>query len=99
MKTSKQSSLRVQGNALGFEIRYERSFVLDLKALDAESSQRIQKFVFEEFNQLTQLQELPNFRQLGTSKIFYRFTCDRYLIGLEITGQIIKFLRVLPLPA
>jgi len=60
--------------------------------------QRIRQFVFDEFPKISQLQELKEFRQIGSSEIFYRFTLDRYLVGVEVTGQILKFLRVLPKP-
>jgi len=60
--------------------------------------QDVKQFVFEEFHQLSQLQELPGFRQMDSSGIFYRFTFDRYLISLEVTGQLVKFLRVMPIP-
>lgn len=82
----------------GLEIRYERGFLRDLKQLDPALACQLQKFVFEDFCQFNQLQELPEFRQLGSSGIFYRFTLDQHLISLEITGQIVKFLRVLPKP-
>lgn len=82
----------------GLEVRYERSFLLDLKNLEPAARQQIQQFVFEDFSSSHQLQTLPAFRPLGSSEIFYRFTIDRYLISLEITGQIVKFLRLLPKP-
>jgi mRNA-degrading endonuclease RelE of RelBE toxin-antitoxin system len=80
------------------EVRYERSFLLDLKHLEPAIRQRLQKFVFEEFYHLNQLQDLPEFHQIRSSEIFYRFSLDHYLLSLEVTGQIIKFLRVLPKP-
>jgi hypothetical protein len=82
----------------GREIRYERAFLRDLKHLEPTAACHLKKFVFEDFYQINQLQELPEFRQLGSSGIFYRFTLDQYLISLEITGQIVKFLRLLPKP-
>jgi hypothetical protein len=83
---------------MGLEVRYERSFLIDLKNLDQASRQPIQIFVFEDFFKLHQLQDLPEFRQLGSSGIFYRFTLENCLVSLEIMGQIVKFLRVLPKP-
>lgn len=83
----------------GMEVRYERSFLLDLKHLDSASFHIIRQFVFEEFPKISNLQELPAFRQMGSSGIFYRFTLDRYFISLEVTGQIVKFLRVMPVPS
>ncbi len=89
---------RTMQNAKGLEVRYARSFLLDLKKLEPIARQRIQQFVFEDFSSVHQLQSLPAFRSLGSSAIFYRFTIDRYFISLEITGQIVKFLRLLPKP-
>jgi hypothetical protein len=80
------------------EVRYDRAFLIDLKSLETASSQRVQQFVFEEFFRTGQLQELTEFQPLCTSEIFYRFTIDAYFISIEITGQIIKFLRILPKP-
>ncbi|MHC5726746.1 MAG: cytotoxic translational repressor of toxin-antitoxin stability system, partial [Nostoc sp.] len=37
-------------------------------------------------------------RQLDGEGIFHRFTLDNYLIGIEIRGEIVKFLRVIPMP-
>jgi len=80
------------------EVRYARSFLLDLKDLESAAYQRIRKFVFEDLSQLNQLHDLPELRQMGSSEIFYRFTYDGYLISIEVAGEIIKFLRVLPKP-
>jgi hypothetical protein len=80
------------------EVRYERAFLLDLRSLETSTGQRVQQFVFNDFFQAARLQDLPDLRRLGTSDIFYRFTLDNYLVSLEITGQIIKFLRILPKP-
>lgn len=83
---------------MSLEVRYARSFVEDLKALEPVAYQRVYDFVFIKFSYINYLQELPELRQLGTSAIFYRFTIDNYIIGLEVTGQIIKFIRILPKP-
>jgi mRNA-degrading endonuclease RelE of RelBE toxin-antitoxin system len=85
-------------NSKALEVRYARSFLLDLKKLEASDRQRIQQFVFEDFSSVHQLKLLPAFRSLGSSAIFYRFTIDRHLVSLEITGQLVKFLRLLPTP-
>lgn len=83
---------------LKLEIRYERSFLLDLKDLDPTVYRRVHQFVFVEFLQLTQLHDLPELRQMGSRAIFYRFTLDHHFVAIEVTGQIIKFLRILPKP-
>lgn len=80
------------------EVRYERSFLLDLKDLEPAVYQRVYQFVFGEFLQLSQLHNLLEFRQMGQRTIFYRFTLDNYLVAIEMTGQIIKFVRILPKP-
>ncbi len=79
-------------------MRYTRSFIEDMKALEPLAYQRVYDFVFIKFSQINYLQELPELRKLGTSAIFYRFTLDNYMIGIEVTGQIIKFIRILPKP-
>lgn len=78
------------------EVRYARSFLQDLKSLEPAAYQRIHEFVLIKFTQIQNLSELPELRPLGSSAIFYRFTLENYMIGIEITGQIVKFLRILP---
>ncbi len=80
------------------EIRYDRIFLLDLRNLETSSFHRLQQFVFNDFFQIGQLQELPDFQPLDSSEILYRFTIENCLICIEVTGQIIKFLRVIPKP-
>ncbi|UBF27416.1 cytotoxic translational repressor of toxin-antitoxin stability system [Kovacikia minuta CCNUW1] len=81
---------------MGLEVRYERSFLVDLKRLEQAARKPVQTFVFEDFFTLNQLHDLPEFRPLGSSGILYRFSFENCLISLEIMGQIVKFLRVLP---
>lgn len=82
------------------EVRYERSFITDLKLVSTRDVRdRIRQFVFSDFFETRHLQYLPDFRPMGTSQIFYRFTLEEHLICIEVTGQIIKFVRVLPKPA
>ena len=82
------------------EVRYERSFITDLKLISTRDVRdRIRQFVFSDFFETKHLQYLPDFRPMGTSQIFYRFTLEEHLICIEVTGQIIKFVRALPKPA
>lgn len=81
------------------EVRYERSFITDLKLISTSRVRdRIRKFVFSDFFETKHLQYLPDFRPMGATQIFYRFTLEEHLICIEVTGQIIKFVRVLPKP-
>lgn len=81
------------------EVRYERSFITDLKLISTSKVRdRIRKFVFSDFFETKHLQYLPDFRPMGATQIFYRFTLEEHLICIEVTGQIIKFVRVLPKP-
>ena len=80
------------------EVRYARSFLRDLRNLEYASRERIYDFVFEEFMRINTVQDLPGIRRISSDAIFYRFTVDNYLIGIEVTGNIVKFLRVLPKP-
>ena len=79
-------------------MRYARSFLLDLKNLEPAAYERVYDFVFNELAQKWQLSDLKELRQLDNEGIFYRFTLDNYLIGIEIRGEIVKFLRVIPMP-
>ena len=80
------------------EVRYARSFLRDLRNLEYAARERIYDFVFEELTQLNTIQDLPSIQRISSDAIFYRFTVDNYLIGIEVTGNIVKFLRVLPKP-
>ena len=99
MKTTKTMSVGGMILPARLEVRYDRAFLIDLKSLEASVMQRMHRFVFEEFFKTNQLQDLPEFQPLETSEILYRFTIDTYLISIEVTGQIIKFLRILPQPS
>lgn len=79
-------------------MRYARSFLQDLKNLESAAYQQVCNVVFDEFKKLKQIQELAEVHQISSNAIFYRFTIDNYLVGIEVTGQIVKFLRVLPKP-
>ncbi|ALF55420.1 cytotoxic translational repressor of toxin-antitoxin stability system [Nostoc sp. FACHB-87] len=83
---------------MSVEMRYARSFLMDLKSLEPAAYQRVYDFVFFEFGEKWQLHGLPELRQLDHEGIFHRFTLDDYLIGIEIRGEIVKFLRVIPMP-
>jgi hypothetical protein len=79
-------------------MRYARSFLLDLKNLEPAAYEQVYDFVFIELAQKWQLTDLKELRQLDSEGIFHRFTLDNYLIGIEIRGEIVKFLRVIPMP-
>jgi mRNA-degrading endonuclease RelE of RelBE toxin-antitoxin system len=83
---------------VNLEVRYARSFLSDLKNLEASAYQRVYDFVFIEFAEKGQLHYLTELRQIDVEGIFYRFTLDNYLIGIELKGEIVKFLRVVPIP-
>lgn len=83
---------------MSIEVRYARSFLQDLKNLESAAYQQVFAVVFEEFMGLKQIQDLPELHQIGSDAMFYRFTIDNYLVGIEVTGHIVKFLRVLPKP-
>lgn len=83
---------------LNLEVRYTRSFLVDLKNLEYAARERIYEIVFEKFKNIERIQDLPGLHRLDSDGIFYRFSIDNYMIGLELTGNIVKFLRVLPKP-
>lgn len=83
---------------MSLEVRYARSFLVDLKNLEPVVYQRVYDFVFFEFTENMLLHSLPELRCLDTEGIFHRFTIDNYLVGIEIRGEIVKFLRVIPMP-
>lgn len=81
--------------ARSLEIRYCRSFLLDLKRLDLRGYQSIHQIVFFELNRIEHLWQLPALQPLTSNAILYRFRLESHSIGLEMTGGILKFLRIL----
>ena len=79
-------------------MRYARSFLQDLRNLESAAYQQVCQVVFDEFLVLNQIQDLPGLKRISSNTIFYRFNVDNYMVGIEVTGQIVKFLRVLPKP-
>ena len=80
------------------ELRYGRSFLNDVKELDSRAKKRVLDFVFVQFAFSENLHSLPQLRQIDDSGMLYRFTLDNYLVGIEVKGEIVKFLRVIPMP-
>ena len=80
------------------EVRYERSFIADLQHLESTAYRVVYNFVFDGFLQNPCLHCMPALRQIDDEGRFHRFTLDNYLIGIEVRGEIIKFLRVIPIP-
>jgi mRNA-degrading endonuclease RelE of RelBE toxin-antitoxin system len=83
---------------VNIEVRYARSFLHDLKNLQPDIYKMVYNMAFIDFPQKGKLYYLPQLRKIDTEGIFYRFTIDKYLIGIELRGEIVKFLRVIPMP-
>ncbi len=83
---------------MSIEVRYARSFLEDLKYLETAAYQQVCQVVFDDVIRLKHIQDLPGLRQISSDAMFYRFTIDNYIVGIEVIGQIVKFLRVLPKP-
>ena len=83
---------------MSIEVRYARSFLRDLRNLESAAYQLVCEVVFEDFLALKQIQDLPGLQPITADGIFYRFMIDNYIVGIEVTGEIVKFLRVLPKP-
>jgi hypothetical protein len=81
-----------------FVVMYERSFIRDLKGLKVAAADQIEQLVFADGFAAQDLTALPEFRALPGSAIFFRFTWADHLLCLEVTGQIVKFVRALPKP-
>ena len=79
-------------------MRYAQSFLRDLRNLESAAYQQVCQVVFDEFLVLNQIQDLPGLKRISSNTIFYRFNVDNYMVGIEVTSQIVKFLRVLPKP-
>lgn len=81
---------------VNLEIRYCRSFLVDLKRLDLAAYGRLYEATLNDVSAIAQLSRLSGLRPLGGSTILYRLTLEGCLVGIEIKGRIIKFFRVLP---
>nr|WP_174762992.1 cytotoxic translational repressor of toxin-antitoxin stability system [Anabaena sp. UHCC 0187] len=71
---------------------------MDLKSLEPAAYEQVYNFVFVTLAEKLQPHNLPELRQLDQEGIFFRFSLDKYLIAIEIRGEIVKFLRVVPMP-
>ena len=80
------------------ELRYERAFLKDMQRLNPADYERAHRFLFEQFPQLRQLYQIPGLRQISNHATYYRFPLGNHLVALEVTGQIVKFLRIVPKP-
>ncbi|MFB2967887.1 MULTISPECIES: cytotoxic translational repressor of toxin-antitoxin stability system [Aerosakkonema] len=83
---------------MSLDVRYARSFIIDLKNLEFAAREQVYDMVFEKFKHINHIKDLPELKRLDSEGIFYRFTVDNYIIAVELTGHIVKFLRVLPKP-
>ncbi|MCL1475292.1 cytotoxic translational repressor of toxin-antitoxin stability system [Argonema antarcticum] len=83
---------------MSLDVRYARSFLVDIKNLEYAAREHIYAVVFEKYKQIDRIKDLPGLKRLDSEGIFYRFSVDNYIIGVELTGHIVKFLRVLPKP-
>ena len=84
--------------SVNLELRYTRSFLIDLKNLEYAAREQIYEIVFNKYKRIDRIQDLPGLHRLDSDGIFYRFSVDNYIIGIELTGHIVKFVRVLPKP-
>lgn len=83
---------------MNLQVRYARSFLQDMRKIDSPAYEQVYDFVFVKFPEINHLYEIHGLRQLGSNAIFYRFPLYEYIIAIEVTGQIIKFIRILPKP-
>lgn len=83
---------------MNIEVRYAKSFLNDLKRVDSLAYSTIYNFVFVDFPPKGTMHSLPRLRQIDREGVFYCFAIDNYIIGIEVRGEIVKFMRVIPMP-
>lgn len=83
---------------MNIEVRYAKSFLNDLKRINTPAYSLIYNFVFVDFPAKGTMHSLPQLRQIDQEGVFYRFRLDNYIIGIELRGEIVKFMRVIPMP-
>ncbi len=87
-----------ESQSIGLDLRYTRSFLVDLRDLEISDQERIFALIFKKYRRLEHIYDLPGLVKLNAEGTLYRCTLDKYTIGLELKGNIIKFWRVLPTP-
>ncbi|HAX77371.1 MAG TPA: cytotoxic translational repressor of toxin-antitoxin stability system [Cyanobacteria bacterium UBA11372] len=87
-----------QSQSIGLDLRYTRSFLVDLRDLEFSDQERLFSLIFQKYRRLENIYDLPGLVKLNAEGTLYRCTIDNYTIGLELKGNIIKFWRVLPTP-
>lgn len=87
-----------ESQSIGLDLRYTRSFLIDLRDLEFSDQERVFAIIFKKYRRIENIYDLPGLVKLDAEGILYRFTLDKYTIGLELKGNIIKFWRVLPTP-
>ena len=87
-----------ESQSIGLDLRYTRSFLVDLRDLEFSDQERIFALIFKKYRRLENIYDLPGLVKLDAEGTLYRCTLDKYTIGLELKGNIIKFWRVLPTP-
>lgn len=87
-----------QTQSIGLDVRYTRSFLIDLRNIEYAAQEQIYTVIFKKYRKIEHIYDLPGLVKLDAEGTLYRCTIDSYTIGLELKGNIIKFWRVLPTP-
>ncbi|WP_038056440.1 type II toxin-antitoxin system RelE family toxin [Thermodesulfobacterium hydrogeniphilum] len=79
------------------DLKFENSFKRDLKKIkDKDILEEIKKLI-EELEKIKELKEFRgDLKKLRSGKNFWRIRIGDYRIGLEIEGNILIFVRILP---
>ena len=79
------------------DLKFENSFKRDLKKIKDKNVLEELKKVIKDLEKLNKLRNLKgNLKKLRSGKNFWRISIGNYRIGLEIEGNTLIFVRILP---
>ena len=79
------------------DLKFENSFKRDLKKIEDKDVLEELKKVIKNLEELKELKDFKgDLKKLRSGKNFWRIRIGDYRIGLEIEGNILIFVRILP---
>ena len=76
-------------------ITVNRKFLKDLTKLPADRRQKIERFVFEEIEQIMSIEEIRGLKKLQGYQTYYRVRFGDYRVGIRFEDDELVFERVL----
>jgi len=77
-------------------VKYERSFLRDLKAIKDSNIKRDLERLILQVKKADSLQEISHLKKIAGYKDYYRLKIRNYRIGIKLEEKTLIFVRVLP---